>query len=148
MKTIRTKAQEVTAQLFGVGRYMVTEDDIPQLKEHLERVLLEVLADEYADVIVKYISGGKLSSVEKQRKFHGMRNAPVALQLLCDPQPHFLTQVDYSLDREWTLRDLAEAVFGSHGDTKIYSMDLPSPTNGKSYTTDEVLAILEGLDGN
>lgn len=144
MKSERTKTQEIVDTIWGRGRYMVAEGDIENVASYLERLLSEVFAEDYVATIVKDLRGETLSSVERQIKFHAMRNLVVAGTRFADRPPDFLTEVDYSEDREWTLADVSEALFGQHGDMKIYTIDLPEAETGW-YTTQEVRTILEEL---
>lgn len=141
MKSARTKAQEVVDVLWGPGQYLVSEQDVDKVASHVASVLTQMFAPEYVEALVKDIRNGGLSSVERQRKFHLMQNLPVASECITNSLPD-LEKVDYSEDRQWSLGDLAEALFGQAGDMKIYNVDLPTPENKEFYTTEEVRRIV------
>jgi len=143
MKLPRTKAQEVVNTLFGRGKYIVAEGDIQSLIDHFHSTLLPLAGEEYADVLAKFLEGDPLNGVEVQRKFHFMRILQPLMESHPEVDPTFLTLVDYSPDRQWFLSDVAEALFGAQGDSKVYHLDLSTPSNGEYYTTLEVKAMLD-----
>lgn len=145
MKLPRTKSQEVVNLLFGWGRYRVTEDSLVELNLHLSKVLPKVIGVEYATAVLDYMQGKQLGGVVKQRKFHVMQILPDAIVLYPEAEPKFLPRVIYPKDKQWSLADLAEALFGEKGDPKVYHLDLPAP-EGRNYTTEEVLRIVESLN--
>lgn len=142
MKLPRTKAQEVVNTLFGRGKYAVTVEDIQSLIDHFDVVLGELVPDEYVEVLLKFLEGDPLIPVEVQRKFHLMRILQPLMESHPEVEPTFLTLVDYSKSREWALSDVAEAMYGLKGDSKVYHLDLPKPL-GDHYTTDEVKEMLD-----
>jgi len=147
VKSTRTKAQELVNALWGPGRFMVKAEDVPQLAEYLRTALSAVFAEEYVSAIARDLSGTALSSVDKQRRFHLIQNLDSARDCMSAPPPEFLQCVDYSEDRLWTLADMSEALFGQHGNVRVYTMDIPKPENGSAYTTEEVKGIADDSNG-
>lgn len=145
MKSTRTKAQELVDTIWGRGKYMVSEDDVGRVAEHLEKLLPEVFAEDYVMAIINSLRGEMLSPVDRQVKFHAMQNLVVAGAHFEDSPPDFLKMVEYNENREWSLSDVAEALFGQYGDMKIYTLDLPIPEDGRIYTTREVKVIVEAM---
>ena len=143
MKLPRTKAQEVVNTLFGRGKYVVKEEDIQGLIDHFHSTLLPLAGEEYADVLAKFLEGDPLNGVEVQRKFHLMRILQPLMESHPEVEPTFLVEVDYASDKHWSLADMAEAIFGAQGDSKIYHLDLATPDNKEYYTTLEVKSILD-----
>jgi len=141
MKTSQTKAQRVVNSLWGAGVYIVHEEDIDKLSAYLEKHLPQLLAEEYTEAVVKYVRGEELTGTEKQRSFHALSNLPVAITQL-DVSPDFLEKVVYPKEKQWTLADLGEVLFGVRGDPKVYSREFPPPANGDYYTTDEIKEIV------
>ena len=142
MKTSQTKAQRVVNNLYGPGVYIVKDDDLDRLATYFEEVLSELLSPDYIEAVVKYIKGEELSGTEKQRNFHALSNLSIAITQV-DSLPTFLQEVEYPEDKQWTLADLGEVLFGVRGDPKVYSREFSPPANGDFYTTEEVKAIVE-----
>ena len=145
MKGVRTKAQELVDIVWGRGTYMVSEEDVDKVADHLEQLLPDVFAEEYVEAVVKDLRGQTMTAVDRQLKFHAMQNIKVAGAQFENRPPDFLKMVEYAEGREWSLSDLAEPLFGQRGDMKVYTLDLPLPENGETYTTREVRDIVEAL---
>ena len=144
MKTTRTKCQEITNDLYGIGKYRVREEDIDPFVEHLEAIFKDLLDPEYASAMLKYIQGEEMDMMERQRKFHALQNLKVAIEVHPEATPTFLPEVEYP-DQAWSLADLAEVLYGVRGDPKVYHLDLPTPKDGRRYTTEEVRRIVKSL---
>ena len=139
MKLSRTKAQEI-ANIFWPGKYIV-EDVDGFITGYLRQMLATGLAEDYVEVIIRYICGEELSAVDRQKKYHAMQNLPVACADAAKVAPTMLEEVNYSQDRQWTLPEIATVLFGKYGDTRVYAVPMPTPVDGKLYTTKEVEKI-------
>lgn len=145
MKSDRTKAQEVVNILFGYGNYIVKDEDVSRLAEHLDKVLSDLLDPKYASALVGYASGEDVTPMLNQLKFHAINNARVAVKMHPEAKPTFLGSPD--MDKEsWSLAELGEVLYGVIGDSKVYNLGLSSPVDGKTYTREEVNSILERLN--
>lgn len=145
MKSVSTKFQELVAEFFGRGVYVVEEADLPKLSQFFEGVFSRTLEEKYTVAFMKYLRGEQTSAYERQLKYYAMTTLRI---LACSIEaPEFLKKVEYPEDKMWGLVDLAEPLFGRRGDPKVYRASLPAPANGGEYTTQEVKAIVKNYDG-
>jgi hypothetical protein len=142
LKGQRTKAQEIVADLFGPGKYIVREEDLPRLAEHFQSFLPELLTEKYVDVVLAYITGKDVGNLDRQIKHHAIQMLQNAIRFFPSAEPTFLSKVELTEGKTWSKAALAEVLFGEHGDPKIYIANIPEPVDGKAYTKPEVENIL------
>jgi len=141
MKSTRTKFQELVVQFWGYGKYVVEEADLPKLSQYFQDYFSEVLSPDYSAAMMKFLRSEAMTPYERQKKFWAssmlVRSKP--------EEPDFLKKVEYPEDKLWSLADVAEALFGKQGDTRIYRADIPKPWRegmDSKYTTEEVKEII------
>lgn len=140
MKSTRTKYQELVAEYWGYGVYLVGEEDLPKLAQFFEQGFGRVLSHQYLTAMKKFLAGQQLAAYERQLKFYATNTLRTAFDRTTPPD--FLKRVSYPEGKRWALADVAEVLFGQRGDTRIYRVDdLPEAGDGH-YSTAEVKEIV------